>query len=289
MWLFVINNPTDDDRDAVLTIDCVAIVCALERGEKGTPHFQGAVYFKNQRALTGVKKLLKRAHLDACNGSWQDQIDYCLKGEQPKEEWEELGTNGPNYGLNVNVIRHEGTVEQGRRNDILRLKQMIDEGKSMLDVADANFGAFLKYNRGLEKYRLLKRKRARDPIEVRWYYGPAGSGKTYAAFEEFPDAFLVETPEKGQRLWFDGYDGENTLVFDDYRDGSVAYHKLLRICNTTGPAAKMETKGGTVSLDNVTTIIFTSILPPDKELAVCDEQFMRRCPASKWRKFPCRV
>ena len=38
-----------------------------------------------------------------CKGDKEQNIDYCSKGEQPKEEWESLGKAGPNYGLNVDI------------------------------------------------------------------------------------------------------------------------------------------------------------------------------------------
>ena len=42
--------------------------------------------------------------------------------------------------------------------------------------------------------------------EVRWYWGASGTGKTYAAQEEFPDAYVKSSADK----WWDGYDGHKT-------------------------------------------------------------------------------
>lgn len=77
------------------------------------------------------------------------------------------------------------------------------------------------------------------------------------------------------------YDGEDCVVFDDFRDGVVPYHKLLRLTMDVGPPPRMETKGGSVCLNNVTTIIFTSIFEPSKTLAEYDVQFERRLTTVK--------
>ena len=51
-------------------------------------------------------------------------------------------------------------------------------------------------------------------------YGPTGTGKTYAAINLIAnrrDYYIAECPSsRGSKLWFDGYEGQKTLVLDDF-------------------------------------------------------------------------
>jgi hypothetical protein len=85
-WIFTINNPTEaDDPGAVLQPlgDTVRYaVWQLERGENGTPHYQGFVLWKGRgRRLQGMKELFPRAHLEVARGRCQENRDYCTKEE----------------------------------------------------------------------------------------------------------------------------------------------------------------------------------------------------------------
>lgn len=51
-----------------------------------------------------------------------------------------------------------------------------------------------------------------------WYYGKAGTGKTRSAVTEFPDAYRKCANNK----WWDGYQGEESVIIDDL-DKSHAY------------------------------------------------------------------
>lgn len=101
-WVFTINNYTDKDIEMTQNLSNVAEwgVCGKEVGKSGTPHLQGAVYFKNARAMKAVAKLLPRAHLEVMRGR-KDHQNYCIKDEdlawchnfnpsgeeEPEDEW----------------------------------------------------------------------------------------------------------------------------------------------------------------------------------------------------------
>lgn len=84
-----------------------------------------------------------------------------------------------------------------------------------------------------------EKPRAPDkPPDVRWYYGSTGSGKTRAALEEFPDAW-VSMPNG---RWYDGYDGHRVAVLDDFRKSWCDYPTLLRLLDRY--PLRVENKGG---------------------------------------------
>lgn len=81
-WCFTENNPDVDKVDrflAMLEKEAKKFVFSLEKGENGTPHYQGYIEFKNGRMLGGVKKLIPRAHWEKANGGWESQLKYCTK------------------------------------------------------------------------------------------------------------------------------------------------------------------------------------------------------------------
>lgn len=87
------------------------------------------------------------------------------------------------------------------------------------------------------KYSEAPRDPSRPP-DVRWYHGSTGSGKTRAALEEFPDAWVSMPNGK----WFDGYDAHKVAVLDDFRKSWCDYSMLLRLLDRY--PLRVETKGG---------------------------------------------
>lgn len=84
-WRFTLNNPEVETLDALAAHPTVTfLVYQLEKGEEGTPHFQG--YFELSKAvkLVTIKRKYPncaRMNLGRCNGSQEDNIKYCTKDE----------------------------------------------------------------------------------------------------------------------------------------------------------------------------------------------------------------
>lgn len=84
-WCFTLNNPVigvDADSISRLVAEGIAayVVIGHERGEGGTPHFQGYVEFVNRKRLTQAKLLIgTRAHLERRRGTAEEARAYCIK------------------------------------------------------------------------------------------------------------------------------------------------------------------------------------------------------------------
>jgi len=235
-WVFTLNNPKDE---FYRTDGIRYITYQLELGENGTTHVQGYIIFTNRRRLKGVQDTIQKAHWEIRRGSHEEARDYCGKGSTkltPTFMWGE-------------------EPRPGKRNDLERCKQILDEGKSMAELADECFAPFVKYYRGFERYKLIKFKHEDSEPRVSIIYGPTGTGKTKYCNEKYPKAYW----NFGTK-WFDGYEQEREVIFDEFY-GNLPYSMVLRLCDRY--PYSVETKGG-VTPWNAKIVIFTTNKEPSK-------------------------
>lgn len=266
-WVFTINNYTEDDKKKVLDLECQAIVAGLEVGEEGTPHIQGAVYFKSQKTLTAVKKSLPRAHLAVMRGQWEDQ-KYCEK--------------------EGNLLRKEGKgPEQGKRTDLDGLKRKLDEGEGLAGCFEENFALTVQYYKGFEKYEdIINRKKYRTEMtEGEWYHGETMTGKSEKAFLGYdPETVYLWTDDGG---WWDGYTGQPVVVMNDFR-GQVPFNEMLNLCDKW--PHKVRRRGREPAPFLAKKVIVTSSLHPEdiykkREAEDSMEQLRRRFVITKFIKW----
>lgn len=80
-WMITWNNYSQEDLEfwrKYLPEKCEQWAWQCEVGEQGTPHIQGALYFKAQRTFSAIKKDLPKVHLEAVK-SWKASLAYCQK------------------------------------------------------------------------------------------------------------------------------------------------------------------------------------------------------------------
>lgn len=78
-WCFTINNPKAKHWDKLWALDYQYLVFQVEVGAEGTPHIQGFVQLRDKVRLTGLKKLLPKAHLEKRKGTPEEAAHYCKK------------------------------------------------------------------------------------------------------------------------------------------------------------------------------------------------------------------
>lgn len=242
-WCFTINNYDNDNSD--LHLQHVRSVLALpkvryaifgkERGVlNGTPHLQGYIAFKTMQRFSALKKAFPTAHLEVARGTEEQNFEYCSK----EGDYEEFGTR----------------KEQGRRTDLEQATALIKEGKTIQDVAENCPEVFVKYGRGLRDLKLmLDKPYCHDDVRGVWIWGPPGTGKSHDARLYDPDAYI-----KPQSKWFDGYQGEKTIILDDLDTPTLGHY--LKIWSDKY-ACTGETKGGTINLRHTKFIVTSNYTP----------------------------
>lgn len=210
--MFTCNNPTAAElayfRGLVSpTSRCSYVLFGLEIAPlTGTPHAQGYAEFSRTPRLA-LRALFPRSHITApLVGTAAQAITYCKKDGA----WEEFGV----------------AKEQGKRSDLLLIQADIKAGALPLEIAENYFTQYVFHRKSFDVYRRLLRPE-RDTMsapEVYFIHGPTGTGKTRICHEEWPA--LWRYPGKG---WFDGYQGEPTVLFDDLTEDEFPITKLLHL------------------------------------------------------------
>jgi len=226
-FVFTHNNPIEGDCTKLNGLKGTTYgILGRETGSAAqTDHVQGYLYFKAPRTQSGVRKLLKKtlgkeAWVEAAKGGPESNRKYCSK-DGDYEEWGE-------------------PPRKGKRSDLIDCARMLDEGKMMVDVAEEHPGTYIRYHRGLSAYQGLTLKKKSEgwrQVEVIFITGPTGCGKTKGAMEE-PGVFKIQG---SQLKWWDGYEGQTTILIDEYAN-DVKVTELLALLD--GYQLRLEIKGG---------------------------------------------
>ncbi len=261
-WCFTLNNYTDEEEANLRGLadvggNGILYVCfGKETGSaEATPHLQGYLEFANKKRRGGVASVpgLVRAHLEARKGTQEDCIKYCAKDG----DFSEFGT--------------KQVCRQGTRSDLQDVKAMLDEGESEAAVAEAHFGSWCRYRRSFERYRMLKRVKVIRATKVFVVWGESGVGKTRVCVEAagLDRVWLSSDPTL---QWFDGYEGEDWVILDDYR-GEASSSFILRILDMY--PVKVPVKGSFRDF-LASRIMITSNAPPPFGHECIADAFERR-------------
>jgi len=218
-WCFTIGGEeamTINGLEDLWDSTCMNFLCGqLEytqnEDEEDNFHWQGYVQFHKSLRFTQVKKYLKSftAHVEEARGTLQENIDYCTKKQSQ--------LLGPKiFGK---------PVESGERTDIERMYVDVKSGKPMAKIIDHHTNTWFKYHGAVDKAKFyLEQESAceKRTCTVTVWIDQGQTGKTTRAMYYITedgkmkakrDVFRL-THEEG-RLWWDGYDGQKTLVIDD--------------------------------------------------------------------------
>lgn len=253
-----------------------------ENNMEGTPHWQGYFEFTSQKSVATIKKHLEGCHVEKPyeNSTPRHCAGYCKKGtfseeSLTKDEYINFVKNGKYSYFFMNPYMDWSGEEfgkisnQGKRTDIDNAVESIAAGDSMRTVFRDHARVAVKYHRGLQAVRwaYMEPRKLDEMPTVYVYWGLTGVGKTRRAMEDFEDEDrYVWNPSQG--TWFDGYDGEKIIVFDEFR-GQLPFAMLLNICDRH--SCRVQVKGGMVELQ-ADKIIFTSCKHPRDWYQCFDDQ-----------------
>lgn len=191
----------------------------------GRLHWQGYIELKQVQRLSYLQKLIPHGHYEVRRGTRCEAREYCRK--------EESRVDGPfEYGVWV-----EG--DRGRRSDLASVMAAISDERREVQLAEEFPEVWCKYYKAFERYRsLLAQESTREfrAVTVLVYLGGTGTGKTRLATSG-SDWFICDDTR-----WFDMYQGESTLILDDFDGKNCPFRWLLRILD--GYTLRLPVKGG---------------------------------------------
>lgn len=253
-WCITINNPTEEDYEWTRNTVCTYIIAGKEHfnAEGQTPHLQVYVEYASKKRFSTLKNELVRGHIELRRGSSQQASDYCKK-EDPEP-----------------YIR--GTLsksEQGRRSDLMDAAASIQVGASWREIALAHTSTFIRYHKGLEKFKQAIAEQRTSPPTVIWLWGKTGTGKTRTA-TECPSYYI-----KDNTKWWDGYENQTRIIIDDLDFEQWNFRDLLRVLDRY--SYQGQTKGGYVTV-NSPEIYVTCEFPPGEVTQIDSkrDQLIRR-------------
>lgn len=257
------NNWTETDYETLKKFiganGTWAIVGKEVGEEKGTPHLQYGICFKNQRTLRSCRKSLKGSDVRKMKGTPEQVKTYCTKQDEDAYEYGEMPS-------------------QGKRTDIDAVKDRILNGDATADtICVENPEFFHQYGRTLDRLEMIAlRKRYRTEMTTgEWITGPTGCGKTHRAMEDYhPDTHYVKNLNED---WWDGYKGQETVILNEFR-GQIKFSELLDLVDKWPKTVKWRCREPVPFLAK--RLIITSIKNPYEVYANTEgepwEQFERR-------------
>lgn len=253
-WAFTENNPEGELQlllqDEYDNGNLQWAVWQLEVGENGTEHFQGTLCFNKKKLLTTVKKLLPRAHLSVCR-SVQDSINYCMKPDGMKDSSFRL--DGP-WTIGTPKYTEDNSKAWNRIRDAIK------EGADDITLLETYPSQVAMYSKGIDRIRYLidsQKAQAFRDVEVILIVGPAGIGKTEGVWKEDPLVY----PKPPGNQWFDGYEGQKSILLDDFYGQEFSYCHLLKLLDRY--PLQLKVHNGFRHAKYIKVYITSNVLPHD--------------------------
>ena len=212
-----------------------------------TGHVHAHIYvqFPNARRLS-IAKLLG-AHVDKCYGSPQQNQNYVKK--------------------DGDIICEEGELKKKGGKSIEDVKKMAPEERAQLPIQLYNIVQKIEEKEGND----LNPEECYKKVEVHWFHGESGAGKTRAAMEAMKGRkFNMLKYENG--FWH-GIGEAEVALYDDWRDTHMKPTELINFIDYY--IHPMNVKGGSVK-NKYKEIYITSIQDPEKIYSNMPEEYKRQ-------------
>ena len=248
-WEERIKNQTEQDGKKSV----IYLSIGKHTGEKtGYQHVHMNLELEKQKTAYWIKNTLfgcNDMHVEVRRGTREQCDEYLNKDHQFREI--------------INLRR----LKPGKRTDLDDIHDMIKEGASLYDCYEEHFGTVVRCERGIRDYitlrdTILATKNKYPAPDVIVYVGPSGSGKSWHCSED-PDfeaggyRFSIQMYEK---VYFDGYNREKTIWFDEFAGTTMPFTKFCQIADRY--PGRYETKGGSVLIYGLKKILISTVEYP---------------------------
>lgn len=225
MW--TLNNYTDEEVALIKAMPCRYMSVGYEVGEGGTPHLQGMTTFSSPKTLTAAI---------ACFPRRVSNVQAIIKLHEAIEYTQKEG-NFFEEGSRPATQQSKGIAEKERWEAARTLAKA-----GRIEELDPDiYFRFYRTAKEIAKDHMV-RPASIPELDNEWICGPTGCGKTRGVMERYPDCYLKTTNK-----WWDGYQGEETVLIDDIDEAHKCLSHHLKIWGDHKPFLA-ETKGGMIMI-----------------------------------------
>jgi hypothetical protein len=237
-FTFTLNNYSDTEQAEIRSLSYQYLVYGREVGEKGTPHLQGYIYFKNAKTLGAcIKYMPKRSHIEIAISDTAHNHKYCTKDGDFEE-----------HGTRPMTAKEKGEMEVARYKRTWDLAKSGDFEEIDPDIRVRLYGTIKRI-----RFDYLPLPTSQVKMDFHWWYGPSGTCKSRTALRDNPDAYL-----KLKNKWWDGYTSQPCVIIEEWSPDEVPQlHQMLKKWCDHHPFAA-EIKGGLTNLRPPKIIILSN-------------------------------
>ena len=218
------NNPIDHDfgHDVIRNIvqnfsSCTYWCMCDEIGEQGTYHTHLYMAFPNPMEFTTMQTRFYGAHIEPAKGTHQQNRDYIRKEgkwlDDAKHE-----TNKPETFEEFGELPPDRTKTESQAEQIV---QMIRDGMTNAQILEQCPTAYNKMAHIEQARQTLLEERYKDTwrdLTVTYLWGDPGAGKTRSIMEKYGYSNVYRVTNYDSHP-FDGYQGQDVIVFEEFRSG----------------------------------------------------------------------
>ena len=248
-WRFTLNNYTDVEEAALKVLEGVTyMVFGHEIAPTTlTPHLQGNVYLTKNKRLAALKKINRRISWRNANASASANRKYCTKEDTASY-----------FETGLMPLDNKAKGKKGGQAEIDRY----DQARAAAIAGDLDSipsDIFIKCYRTLKEIKkdYMPPMPDIDVLDNLWIWGPAGCGKSTSARRMCNNVFYPKLMNK----WWDGYQGEEVVIIDDWEVENHLGHHLKIWADHFSFLG--ETKGGMIRIRPKRIIITSNYSPHD--------------------------
>ena len=224
-------------RDYLLGLKQFQYIIACKEKAPSTGHEHIHIYVQFKDSIKLSLKKLKGGHLEKCKGSPQQNLNYIKK--------------------DGDIIYEKGEMKLKGGHTIADVKKMSKTERDDLPLVYANI---VKRINDEEAKRLKVVDYYKGKIEVYWYWGESGAGKTRHALKEIGEADFNEIKFDGN-FWHGVTEECPIALYDDWRDNHMKPVELINFIDYNSHV--MNVKGGSIR-NRYKKIYITSLQSPEE-------------------------
>lgn len=263
VWDFTLNNPEMSGRELYETLHAQTQYFQFQpeiAPTTSTRHFQGYVIFQTRARVSALLKLIPKASFRPMKTDTKALDDYTSK-----EESREPGGQVYRGGAWEYITRQGGQKQAGNKLKIM-LEGVVTKQASVKEAFGDSMDVYTRNYRGIAATIAVftpGRPRRGWEVENALFYGPPGSGKsTFAQFINY-DIIEYRHSATGKEVWFDGYQNETKVIFEDFKAGISGWKKDLFCAVADRFPTRVPVKGGFLPW-NTKLNYFTSNIHPQE-------------------------